>query len=56
MMKSEDHDEGYNNRDDDDDGDDVGDMMDGSGMREIEVRSPLAYGEKTQDMKDSKPP
>lgn len=39
MMKSEDHEENYmNNRDDDDDGDDGEGMMDGSGMREVEVR------------------
>lgn len=39
MMKSEDHEDNYmNNRDEDDDGDDGDGMMDGSGMREVEVR------------------
>lgn len=38
MMKPEDHEEYMNNRDDDDDDGGDGDMMDGSGMREVEVR------------------
>lgn len=37
-MKQEDRDADYHNRDDDDDGDDGDNPMDGSGMREIEVR------------------
>ena len=38
MMKSDDHEDYMNNRDDDDDDGGDGDMMDGSGMREVEVR------------------
>eukprot|EP01032_Pedospumella_encystans_P017728 gene17728-20197_t len=37
-MKSDDHEDYMNNRDDDDDDGGDGDMMDGSGMREVEVR------------------
>ena len=38
MMKQEPRDDGYHNRDDDDDDGGDGEGMDGSGMREIEVR------------------